>query len=168
MDRQIVEGMWQFIFGGKFIVEAEVQAQNDRRYVQHNKNDNHMRHTLLHIRFRTFFIFFLSVLYDENSHQLIHSRLRVWSALMLVGFMSNERFVHVWMNEWMNRMEIYVYVYTHSYIKQGKKVYLCRKVRYLMLYSDYVLRWIMVSYAWWTFSFLLRFWLCFQNVKVQK
>jgi hypothetical protein len=94
--------------------------------------------------------FFLS-LCDENSHQLIHSRLRVWSALMLVGFMSNERFVHVWMNEWMNRMEIYVYVYIKARRGEEKKVYLCRKVRYLMLYSDYVLRWIMVSYAWWTF-----------------
>lgn len=57
--------MWQFIFGGKFIVEAEVQAQNERRYVQHNKNDNHMRHTLLHIRFSYIlcyiFFYFLSL-----------------------------------------------------------------------------------------------------------
>lgn len=68
-----------------------------------------------------FYFSFSSVLYDENSHQLIHSRLRVWSALMLVGFMSNERFVHVWMNEWMNRMEIYVDVYTHSYIKARRE-----------------------------------------------
>lgn len=116
--------------------------------------------------FRTFFS--VHTQNDENSHQLIHSRLGVWSALMLlVGFMSNERFVHVWMNEWIEWKYMYSYIYSHIHKKEKKSLSeqksspstSCRIQ--IMFYAEL---WYHICIM--NFFLSLTFWLCFLSQKI--